>query len=167
MHMAADGFSLPVWRVQFRMQNLGWIWPVLCMVFGVRLYGWKWGLAAGALLMAVLLLHEVGHMLAAWALGVPVREFGLCLVGAYNKRAYATRRRDEIYISLAGPLMNILLAFGLVFVPHIGFMVALCSLELGLVNLIPLPSSDGLRIVRNLFGSTRPGGAVVAESPAQ
>ena len=165
--MPTDGFSVLMWKVPFRMRNAGWIWPVLSVVFGVRLFGWQWGIGAGVLLLAVLLLHEVGHMLVAWALGVPVREFGLCLMGAYNKRAYAARRRDEIYISLAGPLMNILLAFGLVFVPHIGFMVALCSLELGIVNLIPLPSSDGLRIVRNLFGSTRPGGAVVAESAAQ
>lgn len=164
--MASPVFSVVLWKVTFRMRITGWIWPVLCLVFGVRLFGWQWGTAAGVLLLLVVLLHEVGHMLAAWALGVPVREFGLCLVGAYNKRAYSTRRRDEIYISLAGPLMNILLAFGLVFVPRIGFMLALCSLELGVVNLIPLPSSDGLRILRNLFGSTRPGGAVV-ESAAQ
>jgi Zn-dependent protease len=165
--MAAEFFAPSTWTVPFRMRKTGWIWPLLSLAFGIRLYGWGWGSGAGILLFACLLLHEVGHMLAAWALGVPVREFGVCLVGAYNRRAYATRRRDEIYISLAGPLMNILLAFVLVFVPRIGFMLALCSLELGIVNLIPLPSSDGLRIVRNLFGSTRPGGAVAAESAAQ
>jgi len=146
------------------MRKSGWIWPLLCIVFGIRLYGWGWGLAAGLLLLACLLLHEVGHMLAAWALGVPVREFGLCLVGAYNRRAYATRRRDEILISFAGPLMNILLAFVLVFVPNIGFQVGLCSLLLGIVNLIPLPSSDGLRIVKNIFGTTIPGTPVIAQA---
>jgi stage IV sporulation protein FB len=162
--MAAQLFAPSTWIVPFHIRKAGWIWPILSLAFGVRLYGWGWGLAAGVLLFACLLLHEVGHMVAAWALGVPVREFGLCLLGAYNRRGYSTRRRDEIYISLAGPLMNILLAFVLVFVPRIGFMVALCSLELGIVNLIPLPSSDGLRIVKNLFGSTIPGTPVIAEA---
>jgi Zn-dependent protease len=95
-------------------------------------------------------------MLTARLLWVPVREFGLKLAGAYTHRAYATRRRDEILIAASGPLMNLLLVVPLIFVPHLGPQLATCNLLLGVINLLPLPSSDGLRILRNLWGSTIP-----------
>jgi Zn-dependent protease len=90
-------------------------------------------------------------MLAAIMLRVPVREFGLCLRGAYNRRAYAGRRRGEIFISAAGPLMNLLLVFPLLYLPVIGSKLALCNLLICVVNLLPLPSSDGLRILRTIW----------------
>jgi Zn-dependent protease len=89
-------------------------------------------------------------MVAATLLGVPVREFGLKLAGAYIRRAYATRRRDEIFIAASGPLTNLLLVIPLHFIPQVGSQLALCNLLLGVVNLIPMPSSDGLRIMRAL-----------------
>lgn len=95
-----------------------------------------------------LLLHEIGHILAATTLGVPVREFGLCLGGAYNRRAFAPSHRDEVLISAAGPLMNLLLVLPFLFIPQIGFQLAICNLTLCVVNLLPFPSSDGLRILR-------------------
>jgi membrane-associated protease RseP (regulator of RpoE activity) len=97
-----------------------------------------------------LLLHEEGHMLAATALGVPVREIGLCMGGAYTRRAPARCRRDEVIISAAGPLLNLCLVLPLVFLPRIGGQIALCNLVLGIVNLVPFPSSDGLHILRML-----------------
>ena len=100
-----------------------------------------------SVLAASLVLHEVGHMLAAIAVGVPVREFGLCLGGAYNRRAHAGRRRDEVIISAAGPLMNLCLALPLLLLPEIGAKLALCNLVLCVVNLLPLPSSDGSHIL--------------------
>jgi Zn-dependent protease len=134
---------------------MGLVSPVLCVFIGVRLFGWRMGLAQGGLLMLSLLMHEVGHMMAATALGVPVKEFGLCLKGAYIRREYATRRRDEIFIAAAGPLMNIFLMYPLMFLPNVGPEAGLNSLLLGVVNLIPFPSSDGLRIFRNLINSVK------------
>jgi stage IV sporulation protein FB len=107
----------------------------------------------GALLLASLLWHEAGHILMAAYLRVPVREFGLTLAGAYLKRSRATRRRDEILIAAAGPLMNLLVVIPLLFVPRLGTQLAVCNLLLGVVNLLPLPASDGLRILRNLVGA--------------
>jgi Zn-dependent protease len=97
-----------------------------------------------------LLLHEEGHMLAATALGVPVREFGLCMGGAYTRRAPARCCRDEVLISAAGPLLNLCLVFPLAFLPRIGGQIALCNLVLGIVNLVPFHSSDGLHILHML-----------------
>jgi len=134
--------------VPFRMHATGWLPLALCVLLGVVLRGWWPGVAVGALMVVSLLLHEVGHMLVATVLGVPVREFGLCLGGAYNRRAYARSRRDEVLISVAGPLTNLCLVLPLLFLPRIGVQLALCNLALCVVNLLPLPASDGLRILR-------------------
>ena len=63
-------------RIPFRMHRSGWIIPALCAFIGIYIcgLGWRLGLPAGALMVGSLLLHEEGHMLAATALGVPVRE---------------------------------------------------------------------------------------------
>ena len=88
-------------RIPFRMHRSGWIIPVLCAFIGIYIcgLGWRLGLPAGLLMVGSLLLHEEGHMLAATALGVPVREIGLCMGGAYTRRAPACCRRDEVIIS--------------------------------------------------------------------
>ena len=93
-------------------------------------------------------------MLVALLMGVPVREFGLCLGGAYNRRGTAARRRDELLIASAGPLVNLAMVATL-FMPLIGPQLAFCNLVICVMNLLPLPSSDGLRILRTLFVSTR------------
>jgi Zn-dependent protease len=154
-------------KVPFRMHRTGWFLVLFCVIIGVRIGGWQLGLPVGALLLASLLLHEAGHILTASFLRVSVREFGLRLGGAYNRRAYATRRRDEILIAASGPLMNLLLVVPLIFVPRLGPQLATCNLILGIINLLPLPSSDGLRILRNLWGSTIPSDMNPALSQAQ
>jgi Zn-dependent protease len=135
------------------MHSSGWLLVAMCAAIGVFSFGLSLGFALGALLLASLLLHEVGHMTMATLLGVPVKEFGICLAGAYNRRAYARRRRDECLISISGPMMNLFLVVPLLFVPRIGSQAALCNLALFLFNLLPIPSSDGLRIVRNIWRS--------------
>jgi stage IV sporulation protein FB len=146
--------------VPFRMHSTGWVLLVFCIILGIRIGGWQLSLPIAALLVVSLLLHEVGHMLTATLLGVPVREFGLRLAGAYNRRAYATRRRDEILISVSGPLMNLCLVIPLLFMPRLGAQLALCNLLLCIVNLLPIPSSDGLRILRTIWSTNAPGSMV-------
>jgi len=144
--------------VPFRMHSSGWVVVALCNLIGIRLSGFRHGLALGALIVVSLLLHEVGHMAVAGLLGVPVREFGLCLGGAYNRRGRAHRRRDELLIASAGPLMNLCLV-ALMYLPLIGPQLAFCNLVLCVMNLLPLPHSDGMRILRALWGSNRAAGA--------
>ncbi len=146
--------------VPFRMHNTGWLLLALCFLIGIGLSGLRLGLAVGAALAVSLLLHEMGHMLAAIMLRVPVREFGLCLSGAYNRRACAGRRRDEVLISAAGPLMNLLLVLPLLYLPAIGTKLAICNLMLCIVNLLPLQSSDGSRILRAIWPSCKAGDVI-------
>lgn len=153
--------------VPFRMHKTGWILVAMCVLLGIVLSGWRVGVTEGFLVIGSLLMHEAGHMLAAMALGVPVREFGLCLQGAYNRRAVAGRRRDNILISLAGPMMNLLLALPMLLVPVIGTQMALCNLMLCIFNLLPIPASDGLRILRNITGYYRAAGPAAALPESQ
>jgi len=154
--------------VPFQMHKTGWVLVGCCALVGVRLDGWRLGLLLGALLVVSLLLHEVGHMMVARLLGVPVHEFGLRLLGAYNRREYAGSRRDEILISAAGPVTNLLMVVPLFFVPLIGIPLALCNLELGIFNLLPIPQSDGLRILRTAWRwrAPEPASSIAAQAEA-
>ena len=151
-------------RVPFCMHRKGSLVLLVCLVIGIRIGGWVLGFPAAVLIVASLFLHEAGHMIAAISLKVPVREFGLRLGGTYVKRARSTRRRDEILIAASGPLMNLLLVVPFLFVPRFGIQLATCNLVLGFVNLLPLPSSDGLRILRNLMSVVGYGEGTVALS---
>ena len=136
--------------IPFRVHSSGWLLPILCISLGVMLDGPRPGLIFGIVMLASLLMHEAGHILAATFLGVPVREFGLRMAGAYIRRAPAATLQDEVLIATAGPLMNFCLMLPLSFVPVLGHQLALGNLALGLVNLLPIPSSDGMRILRAL-----------------
>jgi Zn-dependent protease len=134
------------------MHMTGWLMFACCTLLEMFHYGSWWGLPAAVLLIVSLLLHEAGHMFVAAALGVEVREFGICLLGAYNRRARGNSRRDEVLISIAGPLMNFALLIPCFFLPRIGVELVLCNLMLGVGNLLPIPSSDGMRILQTIWG---------------
>lgn len=159
--------SMQKYWVSFRIHPSGWFTVLFCMVIGFEMGGSSRFFLIGILLLASLLLHEVGHMLVARTLGVPVHEFGLRLAGAYNRRSYATRRRDEILISAAGPGMNFLAAMLLLAIPQIGAQLFICNMLLCIGNLIPLPSSDGLRILRMIRHTGTPAEISLAAAGAR
>lgn len=91
--------------------------------------------------------------LFGWAKPVPVNP--------YNLR---NPRVDDILVTLAGPVMNLLLAVVLVGLAKVGLLVgigsvvwfcigtAFLSLLLCFFNLIPVPPLDGSQVVRSLIG---------------
>ena len=145
-----------VW-VPFRLQSDGLGLLVLCILIGVMMDGGWRGLLVGCLLVISLLLHEMGHIVMAASLGVEVKEFGLSLFGAYTRRSYATNRHDEILIALAGPLTSFCIAMPLIGLHGVAHQVALGNMALGFINLLPIPSSDGLRILKTLRNPNAPG----------
>ena len=134
--------------------------------------------------------HECAHAFMAYKLGDPTAKnlgklsldplrhidwlgfasfllFGLgwakpVLVNSKNLKHF---RRDDALISLAGPLVNLLLAFGFYgiafFVTYAGVqndvilevLSVICTLNLNfaIFNILPLPGLDGYHIVTSLF----------------
>jgi len=99
--------------------------------------------------LAAVALHEASHVLAALALGVKVKRIGLSWRGPYVVRQAGTPPAS-VLISLAGPLANLLTAVACLLIGH-GANLCFTSLVLGAFNLLPLPSSDGLRAARLLW----------------
>jgi Zn-dependent protease/CBS domain-containing protein len=153
---------------------------LLLLPFGALSWGDTGG-AAGALfgvLMIILLfvfvtLHELGHALAAKALGIPVKEIQLLPIGGVAVLGKpVTRAIDELVIAAAGPLVNVLGAVGLaVIAAGVGLFDGLsanqivssvgavsvvgavlwliqANLMLVLFNMIPAFPMDGGRILR-------------------
>jgi len=133
-------------------------------------------IALSSLLLAVT-IHEFCHALAADKLGDPTpRAYGrLTLnplahldplgtimiilahfgwgkpvpIDPYN---FSHPRRDEIIVSLAGPLSNFILAFIFSRFPSpITYIFAYTNLYLGLFNLVPVPPLDGSKVLFNLL----------------
>ena len=105
--------------------------------------------------LAMLLLSP-SFVVFGWAKPVPV-----------NPSNLSSRKRDDILISMAGPAMNIILAFILMFVSRLMELspsisnsaiveklpdIALISLFLCFFNLIPIPPLDGSHVMRHVVG---------------
>ena len=107
-----------------------------------------------------MLLHECGHIALARLCGVKVKKVGLSKTGLYTVREPGPRWANLV-ISAAGPLVNLLLAIGLKSVLP-GF--AWVNLIAFGYNLLPIPNSDGSRILGLLRHDTI--AAAPARSPA-
>lgn len=110
------------------MPSLAWFFPVFE------------GLALGVLAMV---LHEVGHIVAALATGVKIKSIrfrwkGLCVVRE------AGSAPKNLIVSLAGPLANL----ALMVCWHWSPMFGLANLCFAFFNLLPMEGSDGDRVMR-------------------
>ena len=106
-----------------------------------------------ALPLLMIFLPGAGQYLIGWAKPVPVNPYNL------NRP-----KVDDILVTLAGPGMNLLLAFGLVALAKVGgimhsealmeygLQAGLLSLLLCYFNLIPIPPLDGSQIMRVATG---------------
>jgi len=120
-------------------------------------------------------MHEYGHALMARKFGVHTGEILLTPIGGIAKMGHmSTKPKDELLISIAGPLVNVglslLLGFIIYFflgaeffpkgedyeifrnVPDMIRLVFLMNIVLFLFNLIPAYPMDGGRVLRALIG---------------
>lgn len=136
----------------------------------IRVRIWLWLLVPLALLLdslrpllwtlGVLVLHEIGHALAALAVGLQVEEIELAPYGgmARVESALETMPGKEAFVALCGPGVNMLLALGAVFVDRyfpwktqdLALFVQV-NLSLALFNLLPALPLDGGRVLRALL----------------
>ncbi|VVC05563.1 Peptidase family M50 [uncultured archaeon] len=93
-----------------------------------------------------LFIHEASHILIARLLCVKVKKIGINWLGTYIVRENGTRWQN-VMIGLCGPLSNILM--GLLFFRLWNFFFVV-NLILGICNLLPIPGSDGMKVVENL-----------------
>ena len=90
-----------------------------------------------------MVLHEGGHVVTAFLCGVRVKRVGVCSKGLYTVREPGPKW-SNIAISAAGPLVNLILAFALWNSMKIFAEVNIVAC---LYNLMPIPNSDGTRIL--------------------
>ncbi len=125
-------------------------------------------------LFASVLAHELGHTLVARRYGIRTLEIVMFPIGGISRPERQPRAREELWVALAGPLVNVVIAallFG--WVAAIGQLqpiellreptdanlaerIAIGNLLLFLFNLLPAYPMDGGRILRALLALRRP-----------
>lgn len=117
------------------------------------------------LTLAMFVIHEGAHLVAAIAYGCRAWEIGVLLLGIIPCGAYVAtsgapkRRREAVQLYLAGPESNVLLAgvymllANIISAYEITFVVAaVSSFALGLANCIPAFGLDGHNALSSAFG---------------
>jgi Zn-dependent protease/CBS domain-containing protein len=125
-------------------------------------------------LFASVLLHELGHTLVARHYGIGTVEIVMFPIGGVSRPERQPHAREEFWIALAGPTVNLLLGIGLMawVVAQNGLVaveqlreptdanlaerIALGNLALWLFNLLPAYPMDGGRILRSVLALRRP-----------
>ncbi|HMA52136.1 MAG TPA: site-2 protease family protein, partial [Magnetospirillaceae bacterium] len=123
------------------------------MLLSLLVYGaiWGWRYAAGFL--ALLLIHEMGHYVAARQRGLDVgAPTFIPFVGAWIQlKSQPLTVETEAYIAYAGPLVGSLGAFAVYFLARqqnsdLLLSIAYAGFFLNFFNLLPLSPLDGGRI---------------------
>ena len=139
-------------KIQF-----AWLLPLfaVCLLLSERQIYTLLALLAAA-------VHETGHILAARILKIKLELFSLDLLGArLTTSGRLCSYGDEALLCAAGPLANALTGLlALAFIPYVGelreylLFFAAASLSLGFLNLLPIRSFDGGRILHCLLCRT-------------
>ncbi|MFU8859733.1 MAG: site-2 protease family protein [Cyclonatronaceae bacterium] len=121
------------------------------------------GIVSTLLLILSIIVHELGHAIAARKLNVPIERIHLFLFGGMAElRHRPLRPSDELLIALSGPVASLVLALLLwplmllvkpyFFVEfHVIQFILYVNLLLALFNMIPVYPLDGGRALRALF----------------
>ncbi len=121
------------------------------------------------LVFGCVLIHELAHALVAKRFGIRTKKITLYPIGGLASIAETPEARQEVLISLAGPIANLLIAaliyltmglpelniFTDIFSHGMGTRLFLTNIWLALFNMIPALPMDGGRVLRaslNILG---------------
>jgi Zn-dependent protease len=125
-------------------------------------------------LFASVLLHELGHTLVARRYGIRTLEIVMFPIGGVSRPERQPKPREEMWIGLSGPVVNLLIAIALMAWmtaaqgwvaleklreptdANLAERVAFGNLLLFLFNLLPAYPMDGGRILRSVLALRRP-----------
>jgi len=127
----------------------------------------------GGLFLSVL-LHELGHAWVSRQYGIPTIEIVMFPIGGVSRLARRARPSEELWIALAGPAVNLVLAVMLYFIAisrspmlnlsgfdratddNLATQLFLGNLALAGFNLLPAFPMDGGRILRAVLARYKP-----------
>ena len=152
---------------------------LLILVWGALNYGGSagplYGVVVTLALFTLVLLHELGHSLAALGYGIPVKDITLLPIGGVARlERMPEKPLHELVVALAGPAVNVILAMvllpivavlaviqgaplsvGMLMQPGLlGLLVFLltANISLAVFNMIPAFPLDGGRVLRAILG---------------
>lgn len=126
------------------------------------------GLVAAVGLFACVVLHELGHAIAARFYGVEVERITLWFLGGVAQMPEIPRKRGaEAIVGIAGPIVSVGLAgafaavlpfapTGMTSVRFVIAYLAIVNLALAIFNLLPALPLDGGRVLRSLLALAMP-----------
>jgi len=152
---------------------------LLIVVWGAFNYGGSagpwYGVLVTLIIFLIVLLHELGHSVAALAFGIPVKDITLLPIGGVARLEKMPEKPfQELVVALAGPLVNVILAamllpvvIVLLYVQQmsltanllsqpgilgLSFFLLVINVSLLLFNMIPAFPLDGGRVFRATLG---------------
>ena len=192
------GSAFKIGRVAGIDVKVHWTFLLLFAFFAFIGYQGSGGLIGALTATAVIvvlflcvLLHEFGHSLVAQRLGITIQGITLLPIGGVsNFESLPERPADEVKITVAGPLVNVVLAFiffgvalllgavplvpsnlftGFGSVGEFFFYLGYLNVVLAVFNLLPAFPMDGGRVLRGLLatrlGAVRATDILIGPSP--
>lgn len=116
-----------------------------------------------AMFMIFAVVHELGHLLCGILLGLKpkslkIMPLGLCVEFKTQIEEHTSKTKNcnklaikKILIALAGPMVNLCIAFGLYIIKANVENLIYCNLLIAIFNLLPIYPLDGGRILKNMF----------------